>query len=217
MGGPGINTMTISRHLGWASLWQPSGFAGRGVMSTCCWFLKTSALTFAWLAALTLIAVWSTAAVAQFTPKDGQVLGRTLGFVGDGASGVLVVGIVVSGIDPASQRDADAIRAIVGSDLPAGRIRLQVRLVPVEQLNSVTDIAALYVTAGLAASMDRIAQAAQRLHVPTISADLVCVQSRGCVIGYATEPTVQIVIDKGQAERTGVHFMQAFRMLVREQ
>ena len=64
--------------------------------------------------------------------------------------------------------------------------------------------------------MDRIAMAAQRLHVPTISADLDCVQSRGCVVGFITEPTVQILIDTTAAERAGVHFTQAFRMLVRE-
>jgi hypothetical protein len=64
--------------------------------------------------------------------------------------------------------------------------------------------------------MDTIAGMAQRLHVPTISADLTCVQSRGCVIGFSTEPTVQIVIDSTSADRSGVRFMQAFRMLVRE-
>jgi hypothetical protein len=174
------------------------------------------ALPFIALVTLTFFAMSAPAAFAQFSPKDGQVLGRTLSFVGDGMSGIVIVGVVVSATDPASQRDAEAIRTVIGADLPAGRVRLQVRLVQLEQLNEVTGVAALYVTAGLAASMDRIAETARRLHVPTISADLVCVQSRGCVIGYTTEPTVQILIDKEQAERTGVHFMQAFRMLVRE-
>jgi hypothetical protein len=162
------------------------------------------------------LAITSSAAVAQFSAKDGQVLGRTLSFVGDGMSGVVVVGIVVSDTDPASQRDADAVRGIIGAEFPAGRVRLQFRLVPVDQLGAVTGVSALYVTSGLTASMDAISAAAQRLRVPTISADLTCVQSRGCVVGFATEPTVQIVIDTAAAERTGVRFMQAFRMLVRE-
>ena len=89
-------------------------------------------------------------------------------------------------------------------------------MVPVEQLATVTGVAALYVTSGLNANMPTISGAAQRLRIPTISADLACVQSSGCVVGYSTEPTVQIVIDKEAAERTGVRFMQAFRMLVRE-
>jgi hypothetical protein len=89
-------------------------------------------------------------------------------------------------------------------------------VVPIDQLAAVTGVAALYVTSGLVGSMETISGAAQRLHVPTISADLVCVQSGGCIVGFATEPTVRILIDKAAAERAGVRFMQAFRMLVRE-
>jgi hypothetical protein len=178
--------------------------------------VKLLAYTFAGLALFGSVAATSPAAVAEFSAKDGQVLGRTLSFVGDGVSGVIVVGIVVSGADPASRRDAEVIRDVVGADLQAGRVRLQVRLVPVEQLAAVSGVAALYVTSGLAASMETISSTAQRLHVPTISADMTCVESRGCVVGFSTEPTVQIVLDRALAERTGVHFMQAFRMLVRE-
>lgn len=156
------------------------------------------------------------AAPAEFSVKDGQVLGRTLGFVGDGISGAVLVGVVVANAIPASLRDAEVIRGVIGADFPAGRVHLQVRLVPVEQLATVTGVAALYVTSGLNANMPTISGAAQRLRIPTISADLACVQSSGCVVGYSTEPTVQIVIDKEAAERTGVRFMQAFRMLVRE-
>jgi hypothetical protein len=173
-------------------------------------------MIFAGIALPALLAANSTVAAADFSAKDGQVLGRTLGFVGDGMNGVVVVGIVVSATDPDSRRDADAICGIIGTDLPAGRVRLQVRLIPLEQLAVVTGVAALYVTSGLAANMETISKTAQRLHVPTIPADMACVQSRGCIIGFSTEPTVQIVIDKSSAERTGVHFMQAFRMLVHE-
>jgi hypothetical protein len=158
----------------------------------------------------------SLAAGADFSPKDGQVLGRTLGFVGDGITGPAVVGIVFAPADPASRREAELIQAVIGDDLPAGRVRLRVRLVPTGQLAEVNGIQALYVTAGLAGSMDLVFGAAQRLHVPTISADIGCVQSNACVVGFSSEPTVQIVIDRGAAERTGVRFVQAFRMLVRE-
>ncbi|HEY4040876.1 MAG TPA: hypothetical protein VGM32_03425 [Rhodopila sp.] len=178
--------------------------------------MRRPVAAFAALAILISFAGFAPAAVAEFSAKDGQVLGRMLGFVGDGVSGVVVVGIVVSSTDPASQRDAEVIRGVIGADLPAGRVHLRARMVPAEQLAGVSGVAALYVTSGLAASMDEIAGTAQRLHVPTISADLACVQSRGCVVGFSTEPTVQIVIDTAAAERTGVHFMQAFRMLVRE-
>jgi hypothetical protein len=174
------------------------------------------ALTFAALIAFASVNAASQGAFAEFSAKDGQVLGRTLGFVGDGVTGVVVVGVVVAPGDAASQHDAAVMRSVIGDDLPTGRVRLRVRQVTIDQLAALTGVAALYVTSGLASSMDSISGAAQRLHVPTISADLICVQSGGCIVGFSTEPTVRILIDKAAAERAGVRFMQAFRMLVRE-
>ena len=107
-------------------------------------------------AGLAALVASSSTATAQFSPKDGQVLGRTLAFVGEGASGIVVVAVVVSATDPASQRDAEAIRAVIGADLPAGRVRLHMQVVSVDQLNTVSGVAALYVTKGLGASMEKI-------------------------------------------------------------
>ncbi len=167
-------------------------------------------------AALASVAASSQTARPVFSVKDGQVLGRTLGYMGDGMSGTLVVGIAFAPGNPTSQHDADAVVAVIGDALTTGRVRLRARLIPLDQLPGVAGISALYVTFGLEAHMDAVSGAAQRLHVPTISDDLACVQSGACVVGFSTEPTVQILIDKAAAERAGVRFMQAFRMLVRE-
>ena len=177
--------------------------------------MKFVTLTLACLTA-SLVTASFRAAGAEFSPKDGQVLGRTLGFVGDGMSGVAVVGIVFAPTVPASRHEAELILAVIGDDMPAGRVELRGRLVPLGQLSDVTGIQALYVTERLAGSMDLVFGAAERLHVPTISADIGCVQSGACVVGFSSEPTVQIIIDRGAAERTGVRFQRAFRMLVRE-
>ncbi len=155
-------------------------------------------------------------AAAEFSQKDGQILGRTLGFVGDGMSGPAVVGIVYAPADPASRHEAELVKAVIGDAMPAGRVVLRARLVPVGEVPDVTGVQALYVTSGLGADMDLVAGAARRLHVPTISADMACVQSGACVVGFSSEPTVQITIDRAAAERSGVRFLQAFRMLVRE-
>ena len=153
---------------------------------------------------------------ADFTPKDGQILGRTMGYVGDGTTGVAVVGIVFSPGHPASEREAETVRAVIGNELPTGRIRLQSRLVPLDQLAGLRGVDALYVTSGLAGSAPAIADAARRLRVPTVSTDMSCVEAALCVVGFSSEPTVQIVIDRGAADLTGVRFTQAFRLLVRE-
>ncbi len=157
------------------------------------------------------------AAEAEFSVKDAQVLGRTLGYVGDGVTGAVVVGVAVSPADPNSQREAERIRTIIGTGLPTGRVRLQARLVPVDQLVRATGFDAFYITQSPGANMDAVFSAAQRLHVPTISTDPQCLRSGDCVVGFTSEPKVEIVIDRAAAERAGVRFMQAFRMLVKEE
>jgi hypothetical protein len=180
------------------------------------WLVKARAPTLAWLTALTLVAASFPAASAEFNIKDAQILGRTLGYVGDGASGTAVLGIVFAPADHASQQEAESVRAVIGDGLVTGRIRLQARLVPVGQLAGATGLGALYLTSGLAESTDAIFGAARRLQVPTISASLTCVEAGRCIVGFLSEPTVQILLNEGAAEHIGVHFLQAFRMLVRE-
>jgi len=156
------------------------------------------------------------AAKAQFNAKDGQILGRTLGYSGDGIAGIAVVAIVFAPGNQASQQEAELVRTVIGGGLATGRIQLQARLVPVGELSAVTGVAAFYVTSGLEESAEAVSGAAQRLRVPTVSSNLACVEAGRCVVGFSSEPTVQILINQGAAERTGVHFLQAFRMLVRE-
>jgi len=155
------------------------------------------------------------ASSAEFTGKDAQVLGRTLSYVGDGMAGVVVVGIVLAPGSPASQQDAELVRAVIGEGFSAGRVKLETRLLLVDQLSSVSGVNALYVTLG-SAGYPSVMLAAQRLHVPTVSADMACVERAACVVGFTSEPTVQIVISRAAADRTGVRFTQAFRMLVTE-
>ena len=94
---------------------------------------------------------------------------------------------------------------------------LQARLVPIDQLGTVSGLDALYVTAGLEGRMSPVAGTAQRLHIPTLSADPAYLRSGECVVGFSSAPTVQIVIVRAAADRAGVRFVQAFRMLVKEQ
>ena len=175
---------------------------------------RSRAFAAAWAAWFLVTPSW--ASRAEFSVKDAQVLGRTLGFVGDGMTGVAVIGVAFASDSPSSRREADAVGAVIGDELPTGRVKLRVRLVPLNQLATVEDIDALFVTADLAASTTLIAGAARRLGIPTVSTDMACVEAANCIVGFSSEPTVQIVIDRGAADRAGVRFVQAFRMLVRE-
>lgn len=152
---------------------------------------------------------------AEFTAKDGQILGRAMGYVGDGRTGPIVVGVVVVPGSTTSQHEAELVQAIIGDGLSAGRVRLQARLVPIDRLSTVNAIDALYVTSASAAE-PQLLLAAQRLRIPAVSTDMGCVEREQCSIGFTSDPTVQIVISRAVTGWTGIHFMQAFRMLVTE-
>jgi hypothetical protein len=156
-------------------------------------------------------------AARGFSFKDAQVLGRTIGFLDDGRARNATIAIVYAPSDAASKQDAQAVVDVIGAGLNTGRVRLQARLVAADQLGDVRDADAIYVSAGQTAFMAPIEAAAEARHIPTIAANLACVGADGCVVGYVSEPAILIVINRAAAQRTGVHFMQAFRMLVREQ
>jgi hypothetical protein len=170
-----------------------------------------AALSFSFLVAAGVRPAW-----AAFSPKDGQVLGRTLGFVGDGGAAEAVVGVVFAPEDARSRRDADGVRLVIGEALQAGRLRLRAKMVTLRDMASVSGVDALYITPGLAGSAGEIASAVQRLHVPTVSAGMDCVMAGLCMVGFSSEPSVQIVVDQSAAAQAGVHFRRAFLMLVKE-
>lgn len=155
-------------------------------------------------------------AFAGFTAKDGQVLGRTLGYVGDGLSGRLTIGVAFIPGDSASSTEAELVRSVIGDELAAGRVRLRVRLVPMEQMASMTGLDALYIPSSLVDRASAVSRAAERLHIPTLSANPACVDQSVCIVGFVSEPAVQITLGREAAERAGVRFVQAFRMLVKE-
>jgi len=209
--------VVISRCPALASLPRSPSIAGRRAIRGWTGFAQATALTSASIAAIIAISALSPSASAGFNAKDAQVLGRTLGYVGDGMTGIAVVGIVFEPADHTSQQEAEVVRAVIGDGLATGRIRLQARLIPVEQIATANGLNALYLTPGLAESAEAIVGAARRLRIPTISDDMACVASGRCVVGFSSEPTVQILLNQEAAEQIGVHFLQAFRMLVREQ
>lgn len=178
-------------------------------------FAKTFLAAFSWL--VVLASTLAPVAAAEFTIKDAQVLGRTLEFVGEGRTGPASVGVAFSPAVANSRSAAERVHAVIGDGLPTGRVRLQALLIPVDRLASVSGLDALYVPMDLPDSMSAVTSAAQRMHIPIISADLTCVQAGHCVVGFASEPTVQIVISRAAADFVGVRFVPAFRMLVREQ
>ena len=153
---------------------------------------------------------------AEFTARDAQIIARALSFIEPGGTGALEIGIAYAPDRPDSVRQAEELQAAIGDALVAGKITLKSRLIPIDQLPAATGIGAIFVTSDLGSRLDDAAAAARRLHVPTISTELACVRTARCVLAFSSQPTVEITLNHDAANNAGVHFTQAFRMLVRE-
>ena len=154
--------------------------------------------------------------MAQFSARDGQIIARTLSFLDPGTTGVVELGIAYAPGRPASVRQAENLRAVIGDALVAGKVTLKAKLIPVDQLPKASRIVGIFVTADLGSQLDEVAATARRLHIPTISTEMACVQAARCILGFSSQPTVEIVLNHNAANSAGVRFTQAFRMLVRE-
>lgn len=153
---------------------------------------------------------------AQFTPRDAQIIARTLGFIESATSGIVEIGITYAPDRPSSMHQAENLAGAIGDALVAGRITLKARLIPIDQLRNAAGIGAIFVTSDLDPHLDEVDAAARRLHVPTISTEMACVRTARCILAFSSQPTVQIVLNHDAANNAGVRFTQAFRMLVRE-
>lgn len=168
------------------------------------------------LVVLCLLALPPQTCAAQFTVRDAQIIARTLSFSDAGPAGTLEIAIVYAPDQANSARQAESLRASIGDSLVAGRVTLRARLVPVDHLDNVTGLAGLFVTSDLGAHLDVVSAMAERLHIPTISSEMACVRAARCIVAFSSQPNVEIVLNHDAANKAGVHFTEAFRMLVRE-
>ena len=169
------------------------------------------------IAATAVLALLSTPVQAdEVTPKDIQVIGRTLGFMEDTSAGILELGIVYVRAEPESLRQARTMQASLGDGLSAGKLVLKPRLIASDELAALDHAGALFIGPAALNAAASAAAAAHRLHVPVISTEVSCVQAGYCVLAFHSSPTVEIIFNRNAAEEAGVHFTPAFRMLVKQ-
>lgn len=163
------------------------------------------------------LTVGSRPVLADVGVKDIQVLARTIGFTAPPMTGAVKVAIIADASVAQSQKDADALKEIMGSGFPAGAATLSPVMVTPAQLDGGLDgVAIAFVTGGLAAHHGRIFAATNGKKVLTVSTDLACVQAGRCVMGIKTDPKVEIIVNKSAAEAAALSFAPAFRMMVTE-
>ncbi len=171
-------------------------------------------------AAFVLVAVFCLAtlvpAAAATGAKDIEVAKKAISFLSNPPSGTVTAAVIFDPANGASKAEAEAIAKLISEAPKAGQATLAPVLVPVTELDKLSSSKIAFVTGGLGAHHQAIARAAAANKVVTISTDLACAQAGHCVLGIATSPSVQILVSKAAADKTGASFSSAFLMLVRE-
>lgn len=150
---------------------------------------------------------------ASFAAKDLQILGRAIAFLQSPPAPDSVIAIAYAPGDAASRQDAEAIAALIGAGLQAGRVTLRPKLV---DINNLSAAGATIMIAAAGASGPRLNEAARAAHALCVTTNAEAVRSGFCTMAITTEPRVEILVNHAVAEAAGVEFVAAFRMMIRE-
>lgn len=146
--------------------------------------------------------------------KDLQVAGRALTFLENGPAGKAVLGVVFDPAKPASVAEKNAVMAALGSGYSAGTVTLTGKPVEASAVGGVSGVNALFVTTGV--NYGAVGGAAKAKKIITIGSDTACATSGACVMAVATEPKVEITVNRSAAAAVGAAFKAAFRMMIKE-
>jgi hypothetical protein len=164
------------------------------------------------LALLAWAALGGPAAAASLSARDVQVMGRALAFLQPPpASGELAV-IYADG-NAASKQDAEAIAAELGDGLHVGSAVLRPRLVASTAVAMEGFAVAIAATGANGPPLRAAIDAKRAL---CVTADLAAVEAGSCTMAIRSEPRVEIVVNHAAAVASGVEFVAAFRMMIRE-
>jgi hypothetical protein len=146
--------------------------------------------------------------------KDLQVAARALTFLEDGPTGSAVLGVVFDPSKPASVAEKNAVMAAIGGGFHAGALTVTGKPVEAGAVGGVSGVAALFVTTGI--GYGPVGAVAKAKKIITIGSDPACATSGACTMSVATEPKVEIIVNRSTAAAVGAVFKAAFRMMIRE-
>lgn len=146
--------------------------------------------------------------------KNLGVAGRALTFLENGPTGRATLGVVFDPSKPASVAEKNAVMAAIGGGYAAGALTLVGKPVEAGDVAGVSGVQALYVTAGV--NYAAVGGAAKAKKIITIGSDPACVKSGACAMGVATDPKVDITVNRATAAAVGASFKAAFRMMINE-
>ena len=150
---------------------------------------------------------------ASFAPKDLQVLGRAIAFMQPAPAPDATIAIAYVAGNAASRQDADAIAALIGGGLQAGRTTLRPKVV---EVNSVGAGGFHVVIAAAGANGPQLNTAAMTARALCVTTDIEAVRAGYCAMAITSEPRVEIIVNHAVSAAAGIEFAAAFRMMIRE-
>jgi hypothetical protein len=150
------------------------------------------------------------------TLHELRVSVRILDFLTESSRGKVPVAVVYDARNKASVEDAQTILGWLNSEVSSGKIELSPSLFDVHQLDEASSYRFAVVANATEANFDLILAFSRKNHVLTVSSDLSCMRSGNCVVGIASNPRIEVTINRAVASSCGVAFSEAFRMMVRE-
>ncbi|MEI6558728.1 MAG: hypothetical protein WCO00_10000 [Rhodospirillaceae bacterium] len=168
------------------------------------------------LSALAALIVTPAPSRAETTVKDVLVAVRTLGFVANPPVGPVDLAVVFDPAQPLSLTDMKTVRTVLNTGIVIGTALVRPVPVPVTELDRLTGFRFVLLTDGLGPHVHTIADMTRGLGVLTISTDLSCVRGGQCVMGVASEPRVQVLVNRAASDAAAVRFAVSFRMMITE-
>nr|WP_294529640.1 hypothetical protein [uncultured Rhodopila sp.] len=153
------------------------------------------------------------ARAASLSAKGLKVLGSALSCLQPEPSGQLAIAVAYVAGDEASRKDAEALAALMGEGVHAGRAVFQPRLVDTASLGG-GGYAAILAASG--ADGERLMAASRAARVLCVTADFAAVQAGRCVMAIRAEPRVEVLVNHAAAAAAGVELAPAFLMMIRE-
>lgn len=141
--------------------------------------------------------------------RDARIVLRTLQYVRNlQGNETIHLGIVFDPEISASKNEADAFQKLLREE--AGAQAMTTELIPINALEANKTAKVLFITRNLSTYYERIAQIALQRSLLTLSMDLECANSEGCVVAFETRAGIEIFINQKNMKRNQVDFDTAF-------
>lgn len=178
---------------------------------------KTSFVKFTvGLAFVVLTLLLSPSSFAKDTESTDVLVGlKTFPMLDSFPSGAVVVGIVYNPAVAESKTDAEAIKAVLDSNVKSTG-KVSGLMVPVSDLGKLAQVKVAFVAKGVKGHFDDVAQMAAAHNVLTMSTDMDCVRANKCVLGIISKPIVEIYFSRIASESAKIDFDPAFIMLIKK-